>query len=468
MNNSVDRASTSVTVKPRFSGKRVKVPLGSLGKVVTGNTPSKKDEKYWATEDVPFIKPGDIDESAVTYLADGTEYIADCAIGKARCVGAGAVLVTCIGTIAKIAVVNCNCIAFNQQINAIDVDRNVVDPQYLAYALKANNTRLKMLANAPVVPIINKRQFESFVLLIHSDLNVQREIVSQFTAIGSQRQKLDEELCYLDDLVKSRFIEMFGDPEANNKGYPLVNLSDIAKYYGGLTYKPEQVSDEGTIVLRSCNIQDGHIQLDDVVRVSGLIKERYLVEPNDILMCSRNGSARLVGKAALINEGCEAMSFGAFMMIIRSAYNPYLLSFFSMPAFRTQISTGTATINQITARMLNGVKLPLPPEDSVRKYESYVRKVDKLKESGVSCVAITLGARGSMVFCGNETIESVPPKTRAIDTTCAGDTYIGAMVAGYARGLSLADSVALATKASAMATTKVGAQQSIPTLAEVE
>lgn len=93
---------------------------------------------------------------------------------------------------------------------------------------------------------------------------------------------------------------------------------------------------------------------------------------------------------------------------------------------------------------------------------------DKLKESGVGCVAITLGARGSMVFCGNETIESVPPKTRAIDTTCAGDTYIGAMVAGYARGLSLADSVALATKASAMATTKVGAQQSIPTLAEVE
>ena len=96
------------------------------------------------------------------------------------------------------------------------------------------------------------------------------------------------------------------------------------------------------------------------------------------------------------------------------------------------------------------------------------RAANVLKAKGVGCVAITLGARGSMVFCGEETIESVPPKTRAIDTTCAGDTYIGAMVAGHARGLSLTDSVALATKASAMATTKVGAQQSIPTLAEVE
>ena len=117
-------------------------------------------------------------------------------------------------------------------------------------------------------------------------------------------------------------------------------------------------------------------------------------------------------------------------------------------------------VNEGECEMMTGVY----PADAT----SARAAANKLKESGVGCVAITLGARGSMVFCGNETIESVPPKTRAIDTTCAGDTYIGAMVAGYARGLSLADSVALATKASAMATTKVGAQQSIPTLAEVE
>jgi ribokinase len=56
----------------------------------------------------------------------------------------------------------------------------------------------------------------------------------------------------------------------------------------------------------------------------------------------------------------------------------------------------------------------------------------------------------------------------AVDTTCAGDTYIGALVAGYARGLTMEEAVAIATKASALATTKVGAQQSIPLLADVE
>ena len=91
----------------------------------------------------------------------------------------------------------------------------------------------------------------------------------------------------------------------------------------------------------------------------------------------------------------------------------------------------------------------------------------KLIEAGVSCVVITLGERGSLVFCEGECIESVPQQVDVVDTTCAGDTYIGALVSAYARGLKLKDGVALANKASAVACTKVGAQQSIPTLSEL-
>lgn len=440
--------------------------------MVTGNTPSKKNERYWATEDVPFIKPGDIDESAVTYLADGTEYIADCAIGKARCVGAGAVLVTCIGTIAKIAVVNCNCIAFNQQINAIDVDRNVVDPQYLAYALKANNTRLKMLANAPVVPIINKRQFESFVLLIHSDLNVQREIVSQFTAIESQRQKLDEELCHLDNLVKSRFIEMF---KGYARGGNTVALSELCEFVtvGIANAATHAYADDGIVMLRNLSVRENYLDDSDLIKINPDFAAKYskkTLKAGDILV-TRTGYP---GIACVVPEkyaGCQTFTTLIARLKSNAQIIPLFLSFWiNSPAgkeFVEHMKAGSSQQN-FGATSLKLLEVPLPPLSLQQEFAAFVAQVDKLKESGVGCVAITLGARGSMVFCGNETIESVPPKTRAIDTTCAGDTYIGAMVAGYARGLSLADSVALATKASAMATTKVGAQQSIPTLAEVE
>ena len=188
------------------------------------------------------------------------------------------------------------------------------------------------------------------------------------------------ELQQLDDLIKARFVELFGDPSLNTKGYPIKSLPEIAEYWNGLTYKPEDVADEGTIVLRSSNIQNAQLDFEDTVRVTCSIGEKKYVKDNDILMCSRNGSARLVGKVALIKDIKEPMSFGAFMMIIRSQYYPYLMTFFQMPAFRTQITTGaTTTINQITGRMLDNVKLPVPEKAELNSYISFIEQVDKSK-----------------------------------------------------------------------------------------
>ncbi len=96
-------------------------------------------------------------------------------------------------------------------------------------------------------------------------------------------------------------------------------------------------------------------------------------------MCSRNGSAALVGKTALIKGLTEPMTFGAFMMIIRSAYYPYLKTYFDMPAFRGQVSTGTSTINQITGKMLNDIVIPVPDMEAVERFKIFVEQSDKSK-----------------------------------------------------------------------------------------
>ena len=179
---------------------------------------------------------------------------------------------------------------------------------------------------------------------------------------------------------QSRFIELFGDPQRNPHGYKHTKLSDMATYYNGLTYKPENVAAEGTIVLRSSNIQNSQLDFADTVRVNCAIKERLMVQKNDILMCSRNGSAKLVGKVALIKDIQEPMSFGAFMMIIRSHYFGYLMTYFQMDTFRQQIKTGaTTTINQITGRMLDDVTIPLPPMALVDQFAAFVEQTDKSK-----------------------------------------------------------------------------------------
>lgn len=147
------------------------------------------------------------------------------------------------------------------------------------------------------------------------------------------------------------------------EGWNEIKLEDVATCQIGLTYKPTDVVDEGgTIVLRSSNIQDSKIALNDLVRVNCDITPSKYVKDGDILMCSRNGSFRLVGKVAKINKLAESMSFGAFMTIIRSKYNDFLFYFFQSQSFRKQIFVGqTATINQITTKMLNNTHVNIPP-----------------------------------------------------------------------------------------------------------
>ena len=117
-------------------------------------------------------------------------------------------------------------------------------------------------------------------------------------------------------------------------------------------------------------------------------------------------------------------------------------------------------VNEGECELLTGIY----PED-----EDLARTaMQKLVDAGVGTVAVTLGERGSMILSHGKLLVSVPPKVQAVDTTCAGDTYIGALVAGYSRGLTIEAALEVATKASAMATTKVGAQQSIPLLGDVK
>ncbi len=195
---------------------------------------------------------------------------------------------------------------------------------------------------------------------------------NQFSAIAEQADKSGF------DELKSQFIEMTGDPRTNPKGWPVKTLSELATYSIGLTYKPENISEEGTIVLRSGNIQNSKIDLADVVRVNCPIKESIYVQKNDILMCSRNGSAALVGKVAQIKDISEPMTYGAFMTVIRSEYSDFLYLYFQSNDFREQVSTGkSSTMNQITQNMLDKISLPLPDDETRNKLSIILHQADK-------------------------------------------------------------------------------------------
>ena len=210
--------------------------------------------------------------------------------------------------------------------------------------------------------------------------DVQVRISEKLWSAYRLKESYKKLLVATDEMVKSQFIEMVGDPRSNPKGWKIKKLPDIASYSIGLTYKPEQLCEDGTIVLRSGNIQEGEIDLQDLVRVNAPIRDNLWVKEGDILMCSRNGSASLVGKVAQIKSIVEPMTYGAFMTIIRSEYSDYLYMYFQSGDFRDQISSGkSSTMNQITQKMLDKIEIPIPNQEVISTLSAILHQSDKSK-----------------------------------------------------------------------------------------
>lgn len=149
--------------------------------------------------------------------------------------------------------------------------------------------------------------------------------------------------------------------------WKITRLKFIGNSIGGLTYSPNDIvnsNDEGFLVLRSSNIQKGKLDLSDSVYVKAEVPEKLKLLKGDILICSRNGSKRLIGKNICIDERTEGNTFGAFMMIFRSKNWRFLSKFFNSPIFTSQSSLFlTTTINQLTSGTLNNFYIAIPEDE---------------------------------------------------------------------------------------------------------
>ena len=245
----------------------------------------------------------------------------------------------------------------------------IQNDDFFEHAIKGSNGALS--------PRVKWEHMANFELDLPS-LAEQKVLAEKLWAAYEVKQSYLKMIAATEEMVKAQFVEMTGDPRTNPKSWPVKQLPELATYSIGLTYKPENISEDGTIVLRSGNIQNSKIDLTDVVRVNCPIKESIYVRKNDILMCSRNGSAALVGKVAQIKDIEEPMTYGAFMTVIRSDYSDYLYLYFQSKDFREQVSTGkSSTMNQITQNMLDKITLPLPGEDIIKKLSEILHQADK-------------------------------------------------------------------------------------------
>ena len=156
-------------------------------------------------------------------------------------------------------------------------------------------------------------------------------------------------------------------------------LFDFTYFYNGLTYTPDDVRENGTLVLRSSNVKHSEIVLNDNVYVDPIKVNSEYVKKGDIIIVVRNGSRALIGKHAVIKDEMPNTVIGAFMSGIRSQYSFFVNSLLDTSQFKEEILRNLgATINQITGYMFSKMEFMIPSCYEQKIIGDYFSKLDNL------------------------------------------------------------------------------------------
>jgi type I restriction enzyme S subunit len=172
------------------------------------------------------------------------------------------------------------------------------------------------------------------------------------------------------NVPKLRFPEFNGEWEEKK-------LGSYGKLVNGLTYSPDNIVENGLLVLRSSNVQNNQLTFDDNVYVNLEVSEESLTKENDILICVRNGSKRLIGKNVIIPSNLPKATHGAFMTVFRGEFNSFISHWLETPMYYEQVHQNLgATINSINGSDLKKFQTIFPPKSEQTKIATFLTAID--------------------------------------------------------------------------------------------
>lgn len=200
-------------------------------------------------------------------------------------------------------------------------------------------------------------------------------------AIDLKRKQLED----LDELVKSKFLEMFGDPVENEKGWDVKSFGELATFKNGLNYSPKGdgvryyiigVSDFQSRSEISCNEQLLSVYLE------GTLNEEYLLQDDDILFVRSNGNKQLIARNILVKTNMLEVTFSGFCIRARIVKNDVLPCFVNsllkIPSSHDALTMKGrgCNISNLNQAILNDFGIIVPPIEQQKVFAEFARKAD--------------------------------------------------------------------------------------------
>lgn len=365
--------------------------LSEICKIVSGSTPKTSVPEYWGGENV-WITPAEItDKTFIVY--DSQRKLSNLGVEKTHLSSfpKGTVILSSRAPIGKVAIAGVEMFC-NQGFKNLICSEKIMN-EYLYWFLKGKTKYLNLLGRGATFKELSAKIIGNIELEVPS-IQEQREIVIRLTKINQIIGVFEREVELLDELIKARFVELFGDPVANPMHWPVKRLKELAiQINSGNTPKggSENYVEKGITFFRSQNVWKDRLEMDDIVYIDEKTHEsmkRSSLKHGDILMTKTgriNTENSSLGRAALYEGEDDMANVNGHVYFIRlreGVNNKFVLRVLVSPEYRDLIRSvcvGGIDKRQLNKEHIEEFPIIYPPSEMIDNYIEFVEQVNKSK-----------------------------------------------------------------------------------------
>ena len=252
--------------------------------------------------------------------------------------------------------------------------------KYLYYALKSQQERLFRIRSGACMPNIKKSDLGNFIIEYKEDETRQEEVVKVLEKCELLIEDYNKKLALLDEAVRARFVEMFGDPNYNPKGYKKDIIKDHIDLLSGYPFKSENYVDSGINICGGLVIMPQKIKWEECVHWKSAIGyENYLLNNNDIVMAlDRPWISEGFKIAKVDSKHLPALLIQRTVRIRSIDMNQdYLYYCFICGGFNKHCNVTGSLVPHISSKDIKSFEVMLPPLELQNQFASFVQEIDK-------------------------------------------------------------------------------------------
>ena len=364
--------------KPQFVGRKVK--LSDICSIVSGATPKTTVKDYWGG-DIKWITPSELnDDSHVIYNTAKHLTEAGFASARLRMFPEGTVLLTTRAPIGKVAIAG-EPMCCNQGFKNL-VCSDAVNNEYLYRYLKNRSSELQALGRGATFKELSKKEVAAYEINL-PPLKRKLEAVEKLALVDKQVVIAKTQLDKLDSLVKSRFVEMFGDLKSDTNGWPIKPFETFAIIDTHMANDLTPYLDMPHIGIDSIESGTGRLSGYRTVAEDGIISGKYPFTPEHLIYSKIRPS---LNKVALpdFSGVCSSDAY-PILPIAGECNRVYLAEVMRSAYFLEYILplSGRAQMPKVNKKALSGFSMPLPPIELQQQFAAFVAQVDKSRFVGM-------------------------------------------------------------------------------------